>query len=331
MKIIFFATSEFAIPALRELIKSGYEIAVVITQPDKPAGRKQEPLPSPVKVWALEHGLKVLQPPHLTSPTKGGGTSPFTSLPWWEGLREGVDIAVVASYGQIIPKEILDLPKYGTLNIHPSLLPKYRGPSPIHAAILKGDTETGVTIIKLDEEMDHGDIIASTKFEIRNSKPYYKDLHDKLAQAGAELLIKTLPDYISGKIKPVPQDHDNASFTKMITKDDARIDWSKSASEIEAQIRAFHLWPVAWTTLDKKRLKIHKAHSSPSPNLPHEGGGNNFPPLVGEIEGGDQKILIHCGQGFLEIEELQLEGRLKLSAEEFLNGFKSPTSLLSLK
>ncbi len=303
MKIIFFGTSEFAIPALQKLHESDFEIVAVITQPDKPAGRKQKPLPSPVKTWALERGLKVQQP---------------LSLEIRNLKTEISDVGVVASYGKIIPKSLLSWPKHGILNLHPSLLPKYRGPSPIHAAILNGDAETGISIIKLDEEMDHGDIVATITYNLK-SKTYYKELHDELAKLGAELIVKILPDYVSGKIKPAPQDHSKATFTKIITKDDARIDWSKSVQEIERQIRAYHIWPVAWTTLSGKRLKIYKATSFPPPQpLGGEGGE-----VAGMVIAEDNKASVHTGSGILQIFELQLEGGKILPASEFIKGHRN--------
>ena len=309
VKIIVFGTSEFAVPALKKLAAdSNYEITAVITQPDKPAGRKLELSPSPVKLATEKLGLKVLQPPHLTSPARGeekdGVLPPLNG----EG-KGGANLFIVASYGKIIPEAILDLPKYGTLNIHPSLLPKYRGPAPTQAAILNGDTETGVTIMKLDEEMDHGALLGSTKFKITN--PKFQDLHDKLAEMGAELLIKILPDYISGKLTPKEQDHEKATFTKIIEKDDARIDWNKPAEEIDRQIRAYQVWPVAWTMLDGKRLKIFGAEIVDKAASP------------GKISG---DLIVGCGKKSLKILELQLEGAKKITAREFANGQKDLTS-----
>ena len=292
--MVFFGTSEFAVPALRKLVASNFQITAVITQPDKPAGRKQLPLPSPVKKWAQENDVKVLQPHKLTT----------------DSLQLTADVFIVASYGKIIPKAVLDIPQYGTLNIHPSLLPKYRGPSPIQTAILNQDRETGVTIIKLDEEMDHGPIIVSKKWKIENSTTYEK-LHDKLAELGADLLIETLPEYIRGEIKPVAQDHNKVTFTKIITKQDGRIDWKKTAEEIDAQIRAFHVWPVAWTTLDGKRLKIYDASIIPSPTSER---------VKGEVTDASGTIKIQTGNGVLSIKELQLEGGKRLTAQEFING-----------
>ncbi len=317
VSVIFFGTSDFAVPALKKLaFDSNYQIKAVITQPDKPAGRKQKLSASPVKIEAEKLGLKVIQPPHLTSPTRGeekGGL-----FPPLDGEGEGgVDIFIVASYGKIIPKSILKIPKYGVLNIHPSLLPKYRGPSPIQAAILNGDDETGVTIMKLDEEMDHGPVVASSKFKVDNSEHGYKKLHDELADMGAGLLVKILPEYISGKTKPVPQDHSKATFTKIITKTDGRIDWKKSAEEIDRQIRAYESWPVAWTTLDGKRLKIFEAAPA---DIPAEA---RTPSLIpGMIRDDNGPVFAFCRKSAIEIKTLQFEGAKKIPAREFANGYR---------
>lgn len=296
-KIVFFGTSKFAIPALEALIGAGYEVAAVVTQPDRPAGRKQEPLPSPVKQVALKLGLKVVQPQNLDSKFQ---------------VRDS-DLFIVASYGEIIPKTILDLPKFGVLNIHPSLLPKHRGPSPIQAAILSGDRETGVSIIKLDEEMDHGPILAKSKFQITDSKIEFKNLHDQLAKLGTDLLIETLPKCLAGKLQPIPQDHAKATFTKIITKSDGRIDWKKPAKEIDRMVRAYHLWPVAWTMLDGRRLKIYSSTSLPLTN-------GAAAQMAGEVETSTDKLFVSTGGGFLEIVSLQLEGGKRLTAADFLRG-----------
>ena len=168
------------------------------------------------------------------------------------------DLIIVAAYGQILPKEILDIPKYGCLNVHPSLLPKYRGPSPIQAAILNGDNEAGVTIINMTEKVDAGPIISNSKFKIQNSKLTYKELHDELAKLGAKLLLKTIPEWIAGKIKPKTQDETKATYTKIIKKEDGRIDWKKPAEYIERQVRALNPWPGTYTFYKSKILKILK-------------------------------------------------------------------------
>ncbi|MFH1392873.1 MAG: methionyl-tRNA formyltransferase [Patescibacteria group bacterium] len=267
MKIVFMGTPEFSVTILEALLDSNYEIVAVITNPDAPVGRKQILTPSPVKILAEKNKIPVIQP---------------------EKMRDNIDLAIVAAYGKIIPKNILDVPRFGTINVHPSFLPKYRGASPIQNAILNGDKKTGVTIMKLDEEMDHGPILANSELLIANSDTY-ESLSQKLAIAGAELLIKTIPDYVSGKIKPVEQKHSEATYTKIIKKEDGKINWSKSASETERMIRAFYPWPTAWTIWDGKILKILEA-----------------------------KIR----NGSLEIKKLQLEGGKILPIKEFLNGHK---------
>lgn len=222
------------------------------------------------------------------------------------------DLAVIAAYGKILPKEILEIPRHGFINVHPSLLPKYRGASPIQAAILNGDKETGVTIMKVDEKMDHGGIISNIKIPVSNDDNY-ESLSKKLAETGADLLIKTMPNYILGKIKPIPQEHNKATYTKIIKKEDGKIDWKKSAESIERMIRAFYPWPTAWTTWNNKILKIIKTDISDTQNNHH----------VGEIFlTQNSEIVVTCGKNALVIKKLQLEGGTILTAKEFLNGHK---------
>lgn len=274
--IIFFGTSEFGAIVLQKLIQSGMGPLLVVTAPDKPAGRKQNLTPPPVKLLAEKYSTQVFQPEKIqNSKFKIQNSKP--------------DLIVLAAYGQIIPKEILEIPTYGALNVHPSLLPKYRGASPIQAAILNGEEKTGVTIMLMDEELDHGPILATRKFSNKIKKITYQELHDELANVGADLLIETIPKWVSGEIKSQEQDHTKATYTKRITKEDGRIDWSKPAVYIERQVRAFSPWPGAFTFWKGKRVKILKAH----------------------VE-----------QGKLIIDELQLEGKKPTSFREFLLGHK---------
>jgi len=219
------------------------------------------------------------------------------------------DIAIVASYGLIIPKEVLDWPKYGCLNIHPSLLPKYRGPSPIQTAILDGQRETGVTIMKLDEKMDHGPIIAQETLPILRKG--FTKLHDELARLGAKTLIDALPKYAEGELKPVPQDDSKATTTKMINKDMGKVDWHKSADVIERQVRAYDGWPVTWTMLGQKLIKIYEAKAVASK---WDMG------KPGEILEVSKKITVKCGEGCLEIKSLQLAGGRRMTTEEYVHG-----------
>ena len=309
IKTILIGTSGFAENIFRktcsELKSRGFEIIGVITAPDKPVGRKQVLMPCPVKKWALEGNFEVLEPDRIRKPK-------------WVAKIKGLapDLIVLCAYGQIIPKEILDIPKYKALNIHPSLLPCWRGASPIQSAILNGDKETGVSIMVMDEEMDHGPLLASTKLQIPNSQTY-RELENKLADLGAELLIKTLPDWVEGKIKAKPQEHSKATFCKLIKKEDGKIDWHKSAEEIERQIRAFSEWPESYTDFNGKILKIIEADleiPSDAPSIP-----------LGKTKGevfltNSRNLAVRTGKGILILKEIQLAGKKPMSAKDFLNG-----------
>jgi methionyl-tRNA formyltransferase len=217
----------------------------------------------------------------------------------------------VAAYGQILPKEILEIPKHGCLNVHPSLLPKYRGPTPVQTAILNGDEETGVTVIKMTEKIDAGDIVASTKYEVRSTKIFYKDLEKALAELGAKLLIETIPKWIKGEIKPKPQDESKATYTKILKKEDGHINWSKSAEEIERQIRALNPEPGVFTEYSEKILKI----------LESEVLENDIKKQIGEVFLiKDRKLVVQTGKDCLIIKKLQLEGGKSLEAQDFLRG-----------
>ncbi len=283
-KIIFIGTSSFAVPALENLIEDNRQVVLTITAPDKPAGRKNKLTPPPIKEIALKYNLNILQPEKISQAKT-------------EIKKLEPDLIIVASYGQIIPKEILALPKKGALNLHPSLLPKYRGPSPIQAAILNGDKTTGVNIIKMNEKMDAGPIIAQqeSKIELNDT---YQSLENKLAEQSADLLIEILPRYLKGKIKPRLQDENKISYTKILTRDDGKIDWDKSAQEIERKIRAFYPWPGAWTEFNNKRIKIIKAKAI------------------------EQKspTAIKTGRGYLSLELVQPAGKKPMTGQEFFRG-----------
>lgn len=282
MKIVFFGTSEFAVPALEALHKANFDLTV-ITRPDKPVGRKNVLTSPPIKVVAEKLGLKVLQPTKLKDDSF---FEEFSAL--------APDICIVAAYGKIIPERYLAVPKY-FLNIHPSLLPKYRGPTPIQTAILNSDAVTGVTIMQVDREMDHGDIVSSIKYRVLSDK-YYKEIYDDLAELGAQLLIETIPKLISGKIKPQAQDHSQATFTKIYERADARIDWSRTPEEIYNQIRALNPEPGTWTTWHDRILNIRSAELA---NETQTDAGKKL------------KIIIKT---------LQLEGKKETSLSEFLHG-----------
>lgn len=297
LKIIFAGTPDFAIPIVK-LLAVNYQLLAILTQPDKKIGRKQNLAYSPIKQFAIKHNIPTLQSESLKT------KEIFDKI---KSLKP--DIIIVAAYGKIIPKNILDVPKYGCLNIHASLLPKYRGASPIQYAILNGDKETGVTIIKMNEKMDEGDIIARAKEKIYNDDTS-QALHNRLSKLGASLLIKILPDYINKKIKPVPQNHKSATYTKIIKKADGQIDWLQNAQKIENQIRAFNPWPGAFTYIENKRVKIIQAKAI------NESISFN-PSVLFKING---NLAIACLKSYLIINTLQLEGKKPVSSHQFLLG-----------
>ncbi|MFC1615366.1 methionyl-tRNA formyltransferase [Patescibacteria group bacterium] len=302
IKILFFGTSDFALPILESLIKNKYKITAVITQPDKPVGRKHILTPSPVKEMALENKIQILQP----------NSRAELSDVRCQLSNVKLNLIITASYGKIIPKNILSIPKFGAINVHPSILPKYRGPSPIQTAILNGDKETGVTIMLMDEKMDSGDILIQNKISLAGDEKF-NFLHDKLSQIGADLLIKIIPKWINKKIKPISQDEKSVTYSRIITKEDGKIDWNKSAKSIDAQIRAFSKWPVCWTILAGKRVKIIEAkafNKNASANL-----------KIGDIFVTKNKdMAVKCGSGFLQIIRLQEEGRNEITGAEYVRG-----------
>lgn len=303
-KIIFWGTPEFALPALEFLLKNDYEIAGVVTALDEPKGRKFILTPPPVKILAQRYSLPIFQPDNL-------------EIGSWKLEIPKVDLHIVVAYGKIIPSSILQQSRLGALNIHPSLLPRWRGPSPIQSTILNGDQETGVTIIKLDEQMDHGPILATSDKRQVTSQTTYQKLHDELSRLGAELLVETLPGYLAGKIKPKPQDDSAAIYCPVIAKKDGRINWGKPAEEIERLLRAFNPWPSAWTFWShggkNKRLRIDEVDILPD-SLPGKAFG-----YVWQKDSGF--ILVQTGKGSLLIKKLTLEGRKTVSASDFLKGY----------
>ena len=222
------------------------------------------------------------------------------------------NLIILSAYGQIIPKEILKIPKYGCLNIHPSLLPKYRGPSPIQTAILNGDEKTGVTIFIMDEKIDHGPIVAQKELEIKNYN--FKTLSKKLANLGADLLIEILPKYLAGEMKPIPQDDSKATYTKIIKKEDGKINWQKSAEEIERMTRAFTLWPGTYTYINLKKPKMLKIIKVKVFKIDHQ----KTPGTIFLTE--KKELAVACAQNALILKEVQLEGKRKMSGRDFLNG-----------
>ncbi|XOB41751.1 MAG: methionyl-tRNA formyltransferase [Candidatus Nealsonbacteria bacterium] len=306
MKIIFIGTPEFGVIILEELIKANFKPVLIVTVPDKPVGRKQIITPPPVKNSAKKYNIPVLQPEAIFNLKS-------------EILNLKPDLIIVCAYGQIIPNDILDIPQYGCLNIHPSLLPEYRGSSPIQYTILNGDKETGVTIILMTEKLDQGKVISNFQFPISNEKITYPELSQKLAELGAKLLLETIPKWINGEIEPKPQDDSRATYTKILKKEDGKIDWKKPAESIERQIRAFQPWPGSFSEFQisnqkSQKLKILKADIlKQTKNGPFGVPGKTF-------LAPNDKIAVQTGKDFLVIEKLQLEGKKTMSSEEFLRG-----------
>jgi len=298
---IFWGTPQFGATILEGLIENGYAPQAIVTSPDKPKGRKKLLSPSPVKKIGIKYKLDVLQPISLK------GNQSFKE----QINRFKPSLFLVASYGQILTEEILKIPPYGSLNVHPSLLPKYRGPSPIQATILAGDKETGTSVILMDKKIDHGPIIGKIKLKIQNPRINYQELSEELAKLGIKMLIKILPQWIEGKIKPYPQDHSRATFTKIIKKKDGEINWQKSACFIERMTRAYSLWPVPYTKWQNKILKIIEAESK-SFNT-HLEPGKVF-------LNKNNELCVSCAKGFLILKKVQLEGGKILEASDFLHG-----------
>jgi methionyl-tRNA formyltransferase len=305
-RIIFMGTPDLAKASLAALLRDpAFQIIAAVTQPDRPKGRDLKLQPSPVKELALANGVPVLQPLKAREET-------FVA----ELRALQPDLIAVAAFGQILPKSILDLPHLGCLNVHTSLLPKYRGASPIQSAILNGETETGVTIMKMDVGLDTGDILTQRPTPIRDDDNA-ATLHDRLAQLGAELLVETIHAYAVGQIQPRPQPHELATHVAKIKKEDGRIVWTQPARAIWNRIRAFTPWPGAFTFLPGQTqpvlLKLWQAEVVTNGGSP------------GEIQAADKTgIVVGCGEGALRITSLQREGGRRLTAAEFLAGHPLP-------
>jgi methionyl-tRNA formyltransferase len=305
-KIIFIGTPEFGAIILEKLIGGGYAPSLVITETDKPAGRKKVITPPPVKIAAQKFGISIAQPDRIKN---------YKSE--IENLKP--DLMVVAAYGQIIPKEILEIPQYGCLNVHPSLLPKYRGPAPVQSALLSGDSETGVSIMLLDEKMDHGPIIKISNFKIQNPKVSYRELHNQLAILGAKSLIEIIPQWLNKKIKPMPQDDSKATYSRILKREDGKINWTKSAQEIERQIRAFDPWPGSFAECGENKFKI-KMIKIWRASIQEQTGVGPFGEPGKTYMATNEKIAVQTGKDFLIIEELQPESGKKMLAKDFLAG-----------
>ncbi|MFP2909556.1 methionyl-tRNA formyltransferase [Pyxidicoccus sp. 3LFB2] len=297
-RIIFMGTPEFAVSSLAACFELG-DVVAVVTQPDKPKGRGNTLAAPPVKELALSRGVPVLQPVKLRTP------------PFSEELRQfHPDICVVTAYGRILPKDILDLPRLGCVNVHASLLPRFRGAAPIQWAIAHGDTETGVSLMVMDEGLDTGPVLAMKRLPIGPDETS-ASLHVKLAALGGEVLREFLPKYLSGELKPVPQPTEGMVLAPIIDKDQGRLDFTKPAVELERRLRAFTPWPGAFTTLGGKLFKVHRVRAAGSTGTPGA-------VLAANADG----IEVACGEGSLVLLEVQPEGKRVMSAADFLSGHK---------
>lgn len=301
MRIAFMGTPDFSVACLKALVESEHEIVGVFCQPDKPVGRKQIMTPPDVKVEALKHDLKIFQPVSLRN---GKGVEILEEIK--------PDLVVVVAYGKILPKEFLDYPKYGCINVHASILPKYRGASPIHFAVLNGDEITGVTVQQMDEGVDTGDIlrIETVSIGVNDTTEY---MYEVLAPLGAKAMLDTIDLIKKGQLEPVKQDEALATHVGLLSREISNIDWNCSAFEIHNKVRGLYSWPGASTMLSGKTLKLHATVLS-------DKKGHNIP---GEVIEASDKLIVACGDNCcIEITELQLEGKKRMPSGAFLNGYK---------
>ncbi len=294
---MFMGTPDFAVPVLSRLIDAGHEIASVYSQPDRPSGRGRKLVPTPTKRFAEERGIEVRQPKSLRSEGECAALA-----------ESGPDVVVVAAYGIFLPPEALGIPPLGCLNIHPSLLPKHRGPSPVVTAILNGDGETGVTIMKLDEGMDSGPVVVQKEVPIGDMETA-PELTRRLFGLGADALVDTLPGWASGSIRAKLQDESQVTITSLVKKEDGEVDWNCSATHIARMVRAYQGWPGTFTHWSGKLLKILEASSSAG-----------SVPVGHVVELGNDRVGIGTGEGLLSVGKLQLEGRRPSDARDFVRG-----------
>ncbi len=302
-RIVFFGTPSFAIPILQDFLKGPDQVVGVVTQPDREKGRGRKVVISPVKELALRHGLIPFQPEKAKEET------------FQEEIKSlQPDVMVVVAYGQILPRSVLNIPKYGAINVHASLLPKYRGAAPVAWAILNGEKVTGVTTMLMDPGMDTGHILLQAETPIGNDETC-ETLLDRLSLLGAQLLRRTLEKLKAGDIRPIPQDHSKATFAPPLKKEDGQIDWKRAAEEIDRRVRAFNPWPGAYTKIDGKLLKVYKGEVREK--VPSGKAGT-----VTWV--GSEFIEVETGKGAYLLNEVQLEGRRRMAVREFLSGRPVP-------
>lgn len=301
MRIVFMGTPDFSVPTLEALVEAGHEVVGVVTQPDKPKGRGKAVLMTPVKEKAIELSIPVYQPVKAREES------------FIETLREiNPDVCVVIAFGQILPKAILDIPRYGCVNIHASLLPRYRGAAPLQWVVLNGEKETGITTMMMDVGMDTGDMLEKTVVSI-DRKETYGSIHDKLSVLGGELIVSTLAKIEDGTIISTPQKDEEATYTKKIVKSMGEIDWTLEAEVIERYIRGLNPWPSAYTSWNGKTLKIWDADVV----------AEEYPGVCGEVVLVDKNsVLVKTGKGALSLTSLQLEGKKRMDTDAFLRGYQ---------
>lgn len=310
MRVVFMGTPDFAVEALEAILQAGHQLAAVVTQPDRPKGRGKELQVSPVKACAMAHGLAVFQPVRIKAPEAV------------EALRGfGADIFVVAAFGQILSEEILGMPKYGCVNIHASLLPKYRGAAPIQRAIMEGEKITGVTIMQMDKGLDTGDMLMKAEVPI-DARETGDSLHDKLAQAGAKLIVAALPLIEAGSLHPERQREEEATYAKMLAKSMGKIDWSLEANALDRQIRGLISWPGAFTLFRGKTLKIWEQEPVAEGALAGEGGADASDRAPGRILRVEREAFyVQTGDGILRVTAVQPEGKRRMAVKDFLLGY----------
>lgn len=312
LNLVFCGTPRFAVPTLQKLVEAGYSLSQVVTQPDRPRGRGMEMALSPVKEAAIHLGLSVLQP--ATIKNNAEFRDPLAAI--------HPDAIIVVGYGRIIPQWMIDLPRLGNLNLHASLLPKYRGAAPIQWAIANGDSVTGVTTMRIDAGLDTGDILRQREIPI-GAEDTTETLGPKLASIGADLMVETLRGLDSGQVRPTPQDHSQATLAPILKKEDGRMDFARSAKDLFNRLRGFQPWPGAFTTFKGKTLHVHRAQ-------PMQHAGTLTP---GELAVEGTRLLVGCGKDkdkdkdkrtetTLELIEIQIEGKRRMTTQEFINGYR---------
>lgn len=303
IRIVFMGTPAFSVPILEALIDSEYEVVAVVTQPDRPVGRKKILTASPVKAAAVQHDLPVFQPEKIS------GSPEMETL-----IALEPDLIVTAAFGQFLPQKLLSVPKYGAINVHASLLPKYRGGAPVHYALMKGEKETGVSIMYMEKKMDAGDILSQKSLDITRNDDV-GTLFDRLSALGKDLLMDTLPKLLAGDITPVKQNEEEVTYSPNIKREEELVDWTKTAAEVDYQVRGLRPWPVAYTLLEGNRLKLWDV-------TPTEEKTTAVPGTIIRIE--KEAVYIACGdQTVVKINEVQPAGKSKMTVMAFLSGVGS--------